>query len=164
MFNKQIKILLCVFLMATLPACVSKQDKKIDIWAKEIAAELVTRARNGDTDAMSAVGSCFSILGNYSVAYQWYKKAANLGNAEALNNLGVMYNNGEGVKKNYIIAFKFFEKAANLGCATAMLNLFNMYFGGYGVEKNHTKGKYWLEKAANLGNTQAKYKLKELPQ
>lgn len=66
------------FLLATLPACVSKQDK-IDTLAKEI----VTKAYNGDTDAMTTIGYIFSKKGDAITAHKWYKKAADLGNAEA---------------------------------------------------------------------------------
>ncbi|MBK7301379.1 MAG: sel1 repeat family protein [Moraxellaceae bacterium] len=33
---------------------------------------------------------------NYRQAVDWYRRAANQGRSDALNNLGVMYKNGEG--------------------------------------------------------------------
>ncbi len=38
-----------------------------------------------------------------------------MGNAFACNNLGVMYENGTGVKRNKAIARQYYQKACNMG-------------------------------------------------
>lgn len=43
------------------------------------------------------------------------KKAAEQGYAEALYNLGIMYEKGEGVEKGKLKAIDFYRKAANNG-------------------------------------------------
>ena len=62
-------------------------------------------------------------------AVKWYRKAAEQNFAEAQYNLGVCYDNGQGVAKDYAEAVKWYRKAAeqnhaqaqyNLGVATAM--------------------------------------------
>src|SRR5580692_1476500 len=60
------------------------------------------------------------------------QKAAALGNAKAMNNLGECYLNGKGVEKDAVEAVKWFNKAAELGNADAMYNLGMHHF--YGVE------------------------------
>ena len=52
-----------------------------------------------------------------------FRKAADQGFAEAENNLGVLYANGEGVKKDLKQAKKWFEKAAAQGHPAAQRNL-----------------------------------------
>nr|WP_275897254.1 tetratricopeptide repeat protein [Helicobacter suis] len=52
---------------------------------------------------------------NYSKAIEYYQKAADMGNAFACNNLGVMYENGTGVKRNKAIARQYYQKACNMG-------------------------------------------------
>ena len=51
------------------------------------------------------------------------KALAELGMAAAQNNLGIMYDNGEGVPENDAEAVKWFRKAADQGHAKAQYNI-----------------------------------------
>ena len=51
-----------------------------------------------------------------------YEKAAALGDAAAMFNLGVLYENGRGVQRDLSEARRWFEKAAEAGDVTAMRN------------------------------------------
>jgi hypothetical protein len=53
-------------------------------------------------------------------AVKWYTKAAELGDSDAMFNLGVCYENGRGVEKSAETAVKWYTKAAELGHSTAM--------------------------------------------
>ena len=53
----------------------------------------------------------------------WYKKAAELGNANAMNNAGYMYQEGLGVTLDYRVAKSWYEKAASHGSKEAAKNL-----------------------------------------
>jgi TPR repeat protein len=59
-------------------------------------------------------------------AVEWFKKAADQGNVDAQNNLGVMYYTGEGVPKDIAKAREWFRKAAAQGNADAKANLEGM--------------------------------------
>lgn len=48
-------------------------------------------------------------------AYYWYGKAAQVGNASAMYELGNMYMFGKGVPRNKKAAYKWYSKAAELG-------------------------------------------------
>ena len=50
---------------------------------------------------------------DYALAVQWYRKAADQGNADAQFNLGVMYANGQGVLQDYVTAHKWFNLAVS---------------------------------------------------
>ena len=63
---------------------------------------------------------------NYTKAVEYYERAANLGNSDALYNLGVCYYKGYGVEQNYTKAIKYYERAANLGNFDARLALHNL--------------------------------------
>ena len=54
---------------------------------------------------------------------KWYRKAAEQNYAEAQNNLGVCYANGQGVAKDEVEAVKWFRKAAEQNYAEAQNNL-----------------------------------------
>jgi TPR repeat protein len=58
-----------------------------------------------------------------SRARYWYLQAANKGNAEAQNNLGVMFRNGDGVSTDYSRAYIWFNLAASQGNETGIENL-----------------------------------------
>ena len=75
--------------------------------------------------------------------------------AYAMNNLGHMYRNGEGVEQDYAKAAEWFTKAADLGNTTAMNNLGYMYASGEGVEQDGAKAIEWYTKVADLGDADA---------
>ena len=47
-------------------------------------------------------------------AVKWYRKAAEQGNDEAQNNLGLMYEDGRGVPQDNEVADEWFRRAARL--------------------------------------------------
>ena len=75
-------------------------------------------------------------------------------NAESRNDswsqiqLGLAYENGDGVEKNPKMAFSWFEKAAYNGDMYAFYNLGRHYEYGLSVAVNKSKALYWYEKAA----------------
>ena len=60
-------------------------------------------------------------------AIKWYRLSAEQGNAHAQNNLGVMYEKGQGVPQNDAEALKWFRKSAEQSNAVAQKNLGFMY-------------------------------------
>ena len=96
---------------------------------------------------------------DYSEAVKWYRKAAEQGNAQAQNNLGVCYENGEGVTQSYSEAVKWFRKAAEQGQVNAQHNLGWCYENGYGVSKSYYEAVKWYRKAAEQGNAYAQCNL-----
>ena len=59
------------------------------------------------------------------------------GDAQAQNNLGVMYENGRGVPQDYDEAVKWYRLAAAQGDADAQNNLGVMYENGRGVPQDN---------------------------
>ena len=59
---------------------------------------------------------------DYTEAVRWYRKAADQGNAFAQNNLGVMYDNGNGVAQDYVQAHMWYNLAAEQGVKLAIEN------------------------------------------
>ena len=89
---------------------------------------------------------------NYQKAIELYEKAIELGNSWAMNNLGVMYDKGEGVEQDYQKAKELYEKAIKLGNSQAMNNLGIMYDKGNGVNQDYQKAIELYKKAAELDN------------
>src|ERR1700739_1367119 len=82
-------------------------------------------------------------------ALKWFRKAAEQGNPDAEAELGVRYQDGEGIEQNYVQAAYWFRKAAehvpNLGGAgQGRNNLGNLYEEGEGVPKDYVQAYMWL--------------------
>ncbi|MDK4684235.1 tetratricopeptide repeat protein [Kingella negevensis] len=86
---------------------------------------------------------------DYTTAFKIWSELANQGNAVTQHNLGVMYEQGQGVAQNYQQAVQWYQKAANQGHAKAQGNLGYMYKNGLGVAQNLKQARYWYTKAAN---------------
>lgn len=101
---------------------------------------------------------------DYATALKIFSELANQGYADAQNNLGFMYENGQGVAKDYRQALLWYQKAANQGYAVAQQNLGLMYADGLGVAQDFKQARFWFEKAAAQGNVKAKAVLQQLNQ
>jgi hypothetical protein len=79
---------------------------------------------------------------------KWYTKSAEQGNAGAQNNLGYMYEKGDGVPQDYAEAVKWYKKSAEQGNAYAQNNIGHMYEKGRGVPKEYMEAHKWYNLAA----------------
>jgi len=99
--------------------------------------------------------------GDWPEVVKCYQKAADQGDAGAMNNLGNCYYWGNGVERDYGKAVEWYRKTADLGHDRAMYNLGQCYYNGHGVERDYDKAFEWYRKAADLGNADAVNKLEE---
>jgi hypothetical protein len=82
-------------------------------------------------------------------ALKWYRKSAANGNPDSQNDLGRMYEDGEGVKQNYVLAAKWYRKAAEHvpdlgGAGQGRNNLGMLYLEGRGVPKDYVQAYMWF--------------------
>ena len=77
------------------------------------------------------------------------RKAAEQGNATAQGNLGLMYNNGEGLPQDYQEAVIWYRKAAEQGNASAQFSLGLRYANGEGVPQDYVQAHKWVNLAAS---------------
>lgn len=114
-------------------------------------------AQNNDVEAMTLLGRVYDEGFNKAKeAFAWFKKAAELGNAQAQVELAELYDAGEGVTQDTEQAVKWYEKAAEQGHEEAQLALGLHYLED--LEDNATAIEYF-EKAAAQGNATAQYRL-----
>ena len=99
---------------------------------------------------------------DYVKALEWYKKAADQGNANAQNDLGFLYHHGHGVSQDYGKALEWYKKAADQGLAEAVNNLGVLYFYGHGVTQSYLVARVCYETAAEKGDANARANLAEL--
>ena len=102
-------------------------------------------------------------LKKYADAYKYYKESAELGYVNAMNNLGVLYENGEGTTKNIKEAMKWYEKAGAGGNKHGYSNLGAIYrHGRVGVNQDLMRAKTYYEKSKANGNEEASEKIKQI--
>ena len=89
---------------------------------------------------------------DYAKSMKYCRIAAERGNADAMNDIGFMYERGQGVTKDNVEATKWYRKAAELGDAIGQTNLGIMYRDGRGVEKDYVEAVKWFRKAADQGH------------
>ncbi len=97
--------------------------------------------------------------GDYAAALRLWQPLAEQGDADAQYNLGVMYDNGRGVRQDDGEAVKWYRKAAEQGVADAQHNLGHAYANGRGVPQDHGEAVKWYRKAAEQGNAMAQVNL-----
>jgi hypothetical protein len=87
--------------------------------------------------------------GDYATAFRLMKPLAEKGDAKAQHNLGVMYENGQGVPQDYSEAVKWSRRAAEQGIPEAQYNLAVRYDKGQGVPQNYILAHMWFNLAAS---------------
>ena len=88
---------------------------------------------------------------------RWFKKAADLGNADAMWRIGHKYSVGSGVKENELEAWNWYRKAADLGNGKAMSSIALYYQYGLGpVKQDYREALKWYKKAVEHGNEASK--------
>ena len=102
------------------------------------------------------------LKGDYRAAYDEWLPLAELGDAEAQYNLGVMYDQGASVDRDLGKAASWYRKAAEQGFLDAQTNLGMMYYRGDGVATDHTEASRWLQRAADKGDAEAAALLEQL--
>ena len=138
-------------------------------------------AENGEKRGQFSLGLMYAsgkgVPLDYKTALKWWTLAAKQGHANALNslmviaekgladaqrNLGVLYENGQGVPKDYKTAVKWYRLAAKQGNAFAQNNLGSMYSKGQGVQRDDKTAVKWFRLSAKQGNAPAQYNLGEM--
>ena len=97
---------------------------------------------------------------DYAKAYNYFSKAADLGDAQSIYAVGYLQYKGLGCSQDYVKAASLFAQGAKTGRDNSMYFYGLCWRNGYGVDKNEDSAKYWLNKAAAVGYKQAIKELK----
>ena len=103
----------------------------------------------GAADFNTGVNAYLS--GDYQTVLKEWQPLAEQGHAGAQNNLGWMYNNGQGVSQDYKLAVQWYRKAAERGHEYAQINLGGMYDRGEGVPQDSVTAHMWANISAANG-------------
>jgi hypothetical protein len=117
-------------------------------------------AAQGQMDAQAALGKLYLLPSaehgtnylNYTEALRLLRLAADQGSAPAMNNLGVAFENGIGVKLDFTEAGRWYRAAAEQGDPAAQANLGQLYFDGRGMPYDLVQAYKWFKLSSNQGN------------
>lgn len=107
-------------------------------------------------------GSQYYAQNNFTEAFRVYKQAADDGNSEAQNWVGLLYDQGKGVGEDQTEATDWYRKSAEQGNPFGQYNLGAQYYNGEGIEQDYKQAFDWYTKAAEQGNTSAENGLGDL--
>jgi TPR repeat protein len=112
----------------------------------------------GDAEAMNAVGYRYNFAGppDFERAAQWYCRAVLRGNPRAMNNLAILFYNGQGVPQDLQEARSLWRQSAALGHLNAQTNLGLSLASDQALpDAARQSGLAMLRDAALLGSLQA---------
>ncbi|GBB97686.1 hypothetical protein RclHR1_03040003 [Rhizophagus clarus] len=154
----EIIILLTNTVKGKVKQLLNKYFSSHNVTSQEIYDWLLYNQTNSNSIVLFGIFNYFGIEVQVDIqkAFKLYQKAADLGNAFAMDNLGNYY---EYVDINEQKAFELYQKAANLGNHSGINNLGYCYDEGFGVDVDKQRAFELYQKAANLGNSSAQYNL-----
>lgn len=126
-----------------------------------LSIPILSLATTKDADICSQA----ALKNDYETAYPACLKAAETGHATSQILLGLMYDQGKGVKADFSLAEKWYSKAENGGETARALLAFRyydraeMFAQGKGVAKNEVEAEKWFLKSAEFGNATAQHRL-----
>jgi len=95
------------------------------------------------------------LKGNYEKSAKELESLANLGDARAQYNLGLLYDQGVGVPQSDALALRWYTQAAERGEPRAQYNLGIMYMNGQGTAPDPVQAYYWFSLAVAQGESKA---------
>ncbi|MBR7053914.1 MAG: sel1 repeat family protein [Prevotella sp.] len=178
---RKIYCIMAALTMLTM-ACGAQAQKKQSRPTKEPAKKdtltiIQDRVKAGDAVAMNILGSWYyagqHVAMDYKQAASWFTKAADKGNIEAIGNMAMCYQTGNGLKKDSAMAVKLYEKSikegnkaliknheqyAKNGSAFSSMLIHDVYSQGIGVAKDPQTALNYLKLASDANSTEAQVK------
>jgi hypothetical protein len=112
-------------------------DAQVD--SEESCDRAEREAKRGLAQAQFQTATCYDRAQgrpqDYGIAREWFEKAVRQGHADAMNDLGVMYQVGNGVTANMMVACALWERGAEIGGVWAATSLATCYDSGRGVKR-----------------------------
>lgn len=162
-FQENYKTILLRDLETILSEIMNPTDDSVEIVMDEKEEEemisLYQQAVKGDADMQLELGHFYKSIGRDDWAFDWFKVAAEAGNAEALYWLGNAYFVGKVVEHNLEKTYFCYKEAAEMGHGDALNNYADMYLRGEYVEKNEERALELFKVSADKGVPEAMYTL-----
>jgi len=134
---------------------------------KEALKMLRQNVDKGYPTAIRHLGTCYSlgysgVVQSYKKATRLFQRAADLGNVNAMNQVGFAHQHGNGVKIDKKKMIKYYRMAADLGYERAQFNVANCYYNGEGVARDFVEAARIYKLASDHGHTDSEYALGQM--
>ncbi len=136
-------------------------EQELAKWNTKLSEVRVMEAKKGDTQAMFDIAEKYmsgddGLPRNRFKAIYWYKKAAELGNKDAMDKVAKMYARGKFLPKNHEKALEYFEKLASIDFAYCFK--ISSYYGEgkEGFPKDEKKSIDWFARGAKNSDASTK--------
>ena len=120
-----------------------------------LAARKGHRTSRRVLEAMFQIGLRAAKNGDFSLTFREWKPLAEHGMAKAQINLGLMYENGDGVTSDLKSSFNWYLRAAKQGLRKAQFLVGVAYREGKGSQQDLKQSNVWFGRAAKQGDTNA---------
>lgn len=141
--------------IAAAPAAVPSTPDLATINAQiEEEAESTSRWRRAPKLSQNERGLQEHGEGNFAQAARHFTRGVRSGDADAMNNLGMLLLQGQGVAMDRERAMSLFRQAAEKGHVVAARNIGYMYQQGMGVRQDLARATIWLRHAGALERRQ----------
>ncbi len=104
-------------------------------------------------------GALYFANADYNTAMQIWAPLAKEGNPAAQYSIGLLYDQGKGVKQDPVMALKYFKAAVKQNLPAAEYYLGVKYYAGLGVKKDYQKALGLMVRAAQQDHLQAQFQL-----
>ena len=126
---------------------------------KRVFVLLVILFSVGFSKDLTELGSEAYKKGDYQKAAELYQKACDSGEARGCSNLGVLYDEGQGVKQDYQKAAQLYQKGCDEGNSLGCFNLGLLYKEGQGVKQDYQKAAQLYQKVCEGGELRGCFNL-----
>jgi TPR repeat protein len=120
--------------------------EKLTEWANENVLEAIFQLGKVKLDSE-----------DYDAAWTLFNKGAEENDMYCYFYLGVMLDQGLGVKQNRIFAIQKYQQAADLGHGDSQYNVAQAYMFGNGAQKNYQKALFYFKASADNGDAESAF-------
>lgn len=146
------------FAKAVTPEAKTAAFEKVILAETELARFLFQR-HQAEAKAATTTATALYQKGEGDAAIKAALEGAKFGDPNAMNLLGVAYEEGKGIEQDMGLSTYWFRRAAELGDEFAQANLAIHYYRGLGVDKDSNLAYRWAARAAVRNHVDAQYLL-----
>jgi WD40 repeat protein len=123
------------------------------------ACQSALKQNPDDPRLLYQLGRALQKQGSLARALDMYQRSAAKEYAAAYNNLGNVYQSGNGVDRDIGKAIAYFEQAFQKGFPYAGFTIYGIYWNGQYVPQDRKTAVAWLNRAASQGEPQSNFRL-----
>ncbi len=131
-------------------------QRAFEIEVEKAYPALRKKAEDGDADAQYQVGLRLRYSASVE-ALEWFRKASDQGNSEAMLRMSVAYEQGIGVKQDAKEALRWLQKSADKENVHAIYGLAERYLQGWTAKQDYETAMKLYRKGAELGHSYSMY-------